>query len=247
MVSVRTKLFAHRGASGGYPENTMTAFKRAAEEGADGIELDIQLTRDRLPVVIHDETVDRTTDGYGFVKDYSLEGLKKLSAGHWKGWKFRHEQIPTLEEVLTWISQTELILIIEFKNNIFPYKGLEQKTIQLLENYHMLDRTIFSSFNHTSLLTVKNIYEQAETAALYGKPIASPVQYAKTIHVDGLHPSFRLINQPLIENLHDNHIKVRPYTVNSQRMMEILFNWKIDGLITDYPAKARDCLHRTQL
>lgn len=244
---MRTKIFAHRGASGKYPENTMIAFKKAAEEGADGIELDVHLTRDHLPVVIHDETVDRTTDGYGFVKDYSLEGLKKLSAGHWKGWKFRYEQIPTLGEVLKWISQTELMLIIEFKNNILPYKGLEQKTIKLLKKYHILDRTIFSSFNHNSLLIVKEIDEQAETAFLYGKPITSPVQYAQTIHVDGLHPSFHLINQPLIQNLHAHSIKVRPYTVNSQRIMETLFNWEIDGLITDYPAKAQECLHRSQL
>ncbi|GGE37880.1 glycerophosphoryl diester phosphodiesterase [Pullulanibacillus camelliae] len=244
---MRTKIFAHRGASGKAPENTMTAFKKAAEEGADGIELDVHLTRDRIPIVIHDETVDRTTDGYGFVKDYSLEGLKKLSAGHWKGWKFRHEQIPTLEEVLKWLSKTELTLIVEFKNNILPYKGLEQKTIHLLEKYHMLERTIFSSFNHNSLFKVKELYKQAETAALYGKPIASPAQYAKTIRVDGLHPSFRLINQPLIQNLHANGIKVRPYTVNSQRIMETLFSWKIDGLITDYPARARDSLHRIRL
>ncbi|GGH79394.1 glycerophosphoryl diester phosphodiesterase [Pullulanibacillus pueri] len=241
---MRTKIFAHRGASGKYPENTMTAFKQAEKEGADGIELDVHLTRDRIPIVIHDETVDRTTDGYGFVKDYSIEGLKKLSAGHWKGWKFRNAQIPTLEEVLQWMSQTSLTLLVEFKNNILPYKGLEHKTIDLLRKYNMLERTIFSSFNHESLLKVKQIYNGAETAALYGKPMASAAHYATSMGLDGLHPSYRIVNEKLVHELHANNIKIRPYTVNSPQVMEVLFDWQIDGIITDYPQRANEVLNR---
>jgi len=233
-----TKIIAHRGASSKYPENTMIAYKQALKDGADAIELDIHLSRDKIPVVIHDETVDRTTDGYGFVKDYSVSELKKLSAGHWKGWKFRKAEIPTLEEVLAWIQSTPLDLVIELKNNLFPYKGMEEIMLDLIDKYRMMERTIFSSFNHDSLLKIKRLNHNAETAPLYSKPIPDPVRYAKSIGASGLHPYYRITTEQLVRTLHKNGLKIRPYTVNSPHFMAILFRWGVDAVITDEPAQA---------
>ncbi|MGV3488981.1 MAG: glycerophosphodiester phosphodiesterase [Tuberibacillus sp.] len=233
-----TQIIAHRGASSKYPENTMIAYKQALKDGADAIELDIHLSKDMIPVVIHDETVDRTTDGYGFVKDYTVSDLKRLSAGHWKGWKYRKAEIPTLTEVLDWIQYTKLNLVIELKNNLFPYKGMEKITMDMIEKYHMLDRTIFSSFNHDSLRMIKKLNSAAETAPLYSKPIQDPVNYAKSIGASGIHPYFRIATEHLVKRIHENGLKIRPYTVNSPHFMLTLFNWGADGIITDEPAAA---------
>jgi len=238
VLVVTTKIIAHRGASSKFPENTMIAYKQALKDGADAIELDIHLSRDKVPVVIHDETVDRTTDGYGFVKDYTVSDLKRLSAGHWKGWKYRKAEIPTLVEVLEWIKNTNLLLVIELKNNLFPYKGMEEIAMALIEKYSMMDRTIFSSFNHDSLLTIKKLNKDAETAPLYSKPIQDPVNYAKSMGASGVHPYFRITTESLVKKLHENGLKIRPYTVNSPHFMTTLFNWGADALITDEPAIA---------
>ena len=233
-----TKIIAHRGASSKLPENTMTAYKQALKDGADGIELDIHLSKEKVPVVIHDETVDRTTDGYGFIKEYSVSDLKKLSAGKWKGWKYRKAEIPTLEEVLEWIKTTHLDLVIELKNNLFPYKGMEKIALDLIEKHGMMNRTIFSSFNHDSLITLKKLNSNAETAPLYSKPIQDPASYAKSTGAKGVHPYFRITTEHLVKILHDNDLKIRPYTVNSPHFMAALYNWGADGLITDEPAIA---------
>lgn len=235
---VTTKIIAHRGASLKWPENTMIAYKQALRDGADGIELDLHLSKDKVPVVIHDETVDRTTDGYGFVKDYDVSDLKKLSAGRWKGWKYRKADIPTFVEVLEWIRYTQLDLVIELKNNLFPYKGLEKMALELIEKYGMLDRTIFSSFNHDSLRTVKKLNKEADIAPLYTKPIHDPARFAKSIGASGMHPYFRITNENLVKDLHEEGIKVRPFTVNSPHFMSSLLNWGVDGIITDDPALA---------
>ena len=236
--AVTTHIIAHRGASGKLPENTMIAYVQAAKDGADAIELDVQLTKDRIPIIMHDETVDRTTDGYGFVKDYTAKNLKKLSAGSWKGWKYRRAEIPTLEEVLQWIAPTRLDLVIEFKNNLFPYAGMERLTIELIERYGMMERTIFSSFNHDSLIKIKKMVKEAQTAPLYSKPIANPAQYAKAIGASGVHPYFRLLTPTLVQTMHENGLLIRPFTVNQPHLMEALIAWGVDGLITDEPALA---------
>lgn len=116
-----TQIFAHRGYSAAYAENTMSSFLAAEKAGADGIELDTQLTKDGVVVVIHDEKVDRTTTGSGFVKDYSFKEIRKLNANK-KG--IKKEPIPSLEEVLEWLKTNKLICNIEFKNGLIPYEGM---------------------------------------------------------------------------------------------------------------------------
>ncbi|HSU79086.1 MAG TPA: glycerophosphodiester phosphodiesterase [Candidatus Angelobacter sp.] len=231
-----TNIYAHRGASTTYPENTMIAFQQALKDGADGIEMDVHLTKDRVPVVIHDETVDRTTDGNGFVKDFTLGSLKRLSAGNWKSAHYKYETIPTLEEFLDWLCETPLLLNIELKNNIFPYKGMEKIVLDMVRARGLLKRTVFSSFNHESLLKIHRLNTDVETAPLFAKPIPySPKAYCRQLGAKGIHPNFRHVTQQLIDECHDAGLQVRPYTVNLPFFLHRLMTWDVDALITDNP------------
>ena len=130
------KIFAHRGFSAYYPENTMLAFTKVAEETVtDGIELDIQLTKDGEIVIMHDETLDRTTNASGFLKDYTLAELKQLSVGvNFKGFQPR-QTIPTLREFFTFLKQTKLIANIELKTGVFEYESIEEKLVALINEF----------------------------------------------------------------------------------------------------------------
>ncbi len=142
-----TKIFAHRGASAYAPENTVEAFALAMEQGADGIELDVQMTKDGQVVVIHDETIDRVSDGTGAVRDYTLEELKKFHfSNHMEN--YENAAIPTLKEVLDLIKSSNMLLNIELKTGIYWYPNLEEKTMELVKEAGMEDRVIYSSFNH---------------------------------------------------------------------------------------------------
>ncbi|WEG14362.1 glycerophosphodiester phosphodiesterase [Pullulanibacillus sp. KACC 23026] len=231
-----TIIYAHRGSNGQCPENTMAAFKQALKEGADGIELDVHLTKDGVPVIIHDETVDRTSNGNGFVKDYTLNSIKQLSMGSWKSHQYRAETIPTLEEFLEWVASTSLLINIELKNNIFAYKGMEKVVLNMVTERGLLKRTVFSSFNHESLYKIHLLNTDAETAPLLAKPLPiSPMDYCRELGARGIHPHYRSVNSPLISELHANHLSIRPYTVNLPHFMRLLMEWNSDALITDYP------------
>src|SRR5690554_3040227 len=125
-LNTTTLIYAHRGSSGTYPENTMEAFEAALQEGADGIELDIQLTKDGVPVIIHDETVDRTTDGKGWVKDFTFEELQRLDAGSSFHTDYKGATIPSFEEFLQWFSKTDLLLNVELKSGVVRYPNIEE-------------------------------------------------------------------------------------------------------------------------
>ena len=144
----KTKIFAHRGASGYAPENTLEAFALAIKQGADGIELDVQLTRDRIPVVIHDETIDRVTSKTGYVKDYTLKELKELTVLESKFPAYTTSKIPTLEEVLDAVKASGILVNIELKTGIYWYPEIEQIVADLVRKSGMEEKVIYSSFNH---------------------------------------------------------------------------------------------------
>ena len=150
-----TKNFAHRGFSGKYSENTMLAFQKAIEVGADGIELDVQLTKDGELVIIHDETIDRTTDGKGYVVDYTYEELSKFDASYIYRGKFGFNKIPTLKEYFELVKDLDFITNIELKTGINEYLGIEEKVYQIIKEYKLEKKVIISSFNHFSILRMK--------------------------------------------------------------------------------------------
>jgi glycerophosphoryl diester phosphodiesterase len=235
---LKTLIYAHRGASKTCPENTMCAFKKAQEVGAEGIELDVQLSKDNIPVIIHDEQLKRTTNGAGFVKDFTLKELKKLDAGSWFSSQFKDERIPTLEEVLKWIKNTNIELNIELKNNIIDYEGMEKIVYGLAKKYDMEKRVIYSSFNHESLQKLLKIDRSLQIAPLQSARMVEPWEYAKKLGATSMHIRFTSLSANTIKSFHKQGLKVRTYTVNRTFWMRRFFFWKVDALMTDYPEKA---------
>jgi len=230
-----TQIFAHRGYSAAYAENTMSAFIEAERAGADGIELDVQLTKDGEIVVIHDEKVDRTTSGKGFVMDFLFRDIRNLNANK-KGMK--KEPIPSLAEVLEWMQTNKIICNIELKNGLIPYEGMEEKMIELVRTYGLMERIIVSSFNHYSIVKSFRIAPEIETAPLYIEGIYMPWIYAQSIRAKGIHPKHSGIANEIIKATMENGIAVRPYTVNKDADMHRLFKIGCTAIITDDPVKA---------
>ncbi len=234
--------FAHRGASGTFPENTLLAFEEAINIKASGIELDVHKTKDKKLVVIHDEDIERTFYGKGLVKDFTLKELKKFKC---RKELFRDNEkcrIPTLEEVLDLIKKTDLILNIEIKTDNIHYEGIEKDVIDLINRYSLKERVILSSFNHKTIQICKEIDKDIATGMLYYEPIEDVVEYAKKIKADAIHPYKGLVSKELIEEAHKNNIEVNIYTVNGIEDMIRLKEYNADGLFTDYPEILKEIL-----
>lgn len=231
----KTEIFAHRGASGYAPENTNEAFILAHKQGADGIELDVQLTKDGEVVVIHDETLDRTSDGKGAVRDYTLEELRRFSFDN------RMEQhgrvgIPTLREVLSLVKPWDMKLNIELKTGIYWYPGIEEKTVRLVKEAGMEERILYSSFNHYSIRKVREIAPEAETAFLYSDVILDVDRYARENGVNGLHPAlYHVKMEDFLKQYVESQLAVRVWTVNQEADMEWLIRAGVTAVITNRP------------
>lgn len=234
-----TLILAHRGYAAAYPENTMKSFTEAAKAGADGLELDVQMTKDGELVVIHDEKVDRTTNGTGFVKDYNLKDIRKFDAGYHHKGLLKKEPIPLLEEVLAWLSETGLICNIELKNSIIPYKGMEAKVISMVRDFNLSEKIIISSFNHYSIVHSYRLAPEIEIAPLLSEGLYMPWIYAQSIRAKGFHPHWRAAPDEIVKAAIESGIEVRPYTVNKDSELERLFKINCSAVITDDPAKAK--------
>lgn len=234
-----TKIFAHRGSAGTHPENTMIAFWEAERAGADGIELDVQLSKDGQIVVIHDETIDRTTDGTGWVKDFTYRELQQFNAAYKFADQYDVCRIPLLEEVLAWIRSTPLLLNIELKNGFIAYETLEQKVIDMIQRYQLEERTVLSSFNHNSMAFCRHLAPNIETAILYMEPLYDPWKYVRAIGADGLHPYHRTVSEPFVRQARNHRVAVRPFTINKEPLMQKMFRYGVDAIFTDYPLKAK--------
>jgi glycerophosphoryl diester phosphodiesterase len=230
-----TQIFAHRGYSSAFAENTMSAFIAAQKAGADGLELDVQLTKDGEVVVIHDEKLDRTTSGKGFVKNFTFKEIRKLNANK-KG--VNKEPIPSLIEVLEWMQSNQLVCNIELKNNLFPYEGMEEKVIHLVRRFNLSNRIIISSFNHYSIVLSYRSAPEIETAPLFNERLYMPWVYAQSIRAQGIHPKLASVTDEIIKGAIENGIAVRPYTVNKDTDMQRLYKLNCTSIITDDPVKA---------
>lgn len=232
-----TLVWAHRGASGEAPENTIEAFRLAIAQEADGIELDVQLSRDKVPVVIHDETLDRTTDGAGAVVDSHWEYLRGLRAS--AGIEGYHSaRIPGLAEVLDLIAPTPLLINIELKNSEVGYPGLEEKVLAEVEDRGLAARVVYSSFNHDSVARLSTMTD-SELAILYERPLLRPVARARKVGANALHPPRQLVlNARWVATVRRLGLAVRPWVVNGEARVRTALDQRVDGLITDFPAAA---------
>jgi glycerophosphoryl diester phosphodiesterase len=231
----RTLVWAHRGASGYAPENTLEAFQKAIELNADGIELDVQMTKDGQLVIIHDETVNRVSDAKGWVKDFTYEDINKLNVNK-KFPEYGPVKIPTLEEVYRLMKDTQLLINVELKNGIVFYENMEEKVMELTKKMGLQERIVYSSFNHYSVMKLKKLDSAVKTGFLYEDGYLDMPEYALKHEVEALHPALYNLQYPnFIKDCKDKNIKVRAWTVNEVEYMKMLCEYEVSGMITNYP------------
>jgi len=235
-------IIGHRGAAGEAPENTISSFLLAAQQGAHAIELDVNLTCDGEIVVIHDETLERTTSGKGHVNELTLKEIKQYDAGLWFHERFEGETVPTLEEVFERVS-SDLIVNIELKGKS---EKLEIRLAEILQLWDRVDTVFLSSFRHKKLAKIKRLIPEIRIGLGYRADVVNHLAFAQTFGQElySLHPHYKLIGLNDIQYAVQNALHVYPYTVNETEDMLMLLKAGASGLITDYPGRMHALLQR---
>ncbi|GIW47480.1 MAG: glycerophosphoryl diester phosphodiesterase [Deltaproteobacteria bacterium] len=215
------RIIAHRGASAYEPENTLLAFKRAIDMKADMIELDVRMSRDGYLVVIHDSKVDRTTNGYGSVKEKTLYELKKLDAG--KG-----EKIPTLEEVIEF-AKGKTKFVVELKE-----RGTEEKTLEIIGKHNLLEDVFIVSFQKNIIKRIKEIEPAVKTGLIVFFPL-NPIKKGKEVFADAIAPFRLFVTKRLAEKVRKTGLFLFTWTVDNPLEAQNLMQIGIDGIVTNKP------------
>jgi glycerophosphoryl diester phosphodiesterase len=231
------KIFAHRGYSGKYPENTLLAFEQALHTGCDGIELDVHLTKDDQLVIMHDETIDRTTDGSGWIKDMTLSELREYDASYRFVGKYGVQRIPTLEEYLELVKDAPIVTNLEIKNNVVDYPNLEYKTLAMIDRFGMRQKVLFSSFHHPAMIRCKQLAPEIPAGLLYDVPVTDGGLEAVQGGFEAVHPDVRTLDLQLVEALHAQGLQIRTWTVNHTEQMQQMLLWGVDAVFTNEPKK----------
>ena len=242
------KVIAHRGGSDLAPENTLAAFQNAIDLGVDMIEIDVEQTSDSIVVVIHDEKVDRTTNGTGWVDSLSFAYVKTLDAGSWFDKKFKNERIPSLEEVLQFVDG-RVILLVEIKAGSERYPGIEQRTAEAIQKYNAHSWTIVQSFNEKAIERVRLLDPGIETYYLLGRNFK---QYYQEIRnqinqdtpikpgYDGIAVHHSMLDSKSVDSIKQFGLGVFTWTVDEVEAMKKMMDAGVDGIITDAPDKLID-------
>lgn len=236
---------AHRGYSSQAPENTLAAFERAIEAKADMIELDITLSEDGHFIVIHDDTLDRTSDGAGFVAHHNLTQIKGLDAGSWHSADYAGQRFLTIDEVLDQIAP-RISLNIEIKP-LFTLTAVNKlltaisRLVADVERRGLTETVLFSSFNFFVLEHLRSLSDRIRLGVLFCHPFSEfdPKHVCSLLNAYSLHPHISLTDAPLVSTMHQIGVKVLPYTVNDPEMMRDLIFCGIDGAFSDYPERLR--------
>ena len=237
------RVFGHRGFSGEYPENTMLAFQKAVEAGCDGIELDVQLTRDLVSVIMHDEKVDRTTDGSGYVYDLTFDEIRRLDCSYPDkfGGKFGQLEVTSLREYLEWMAEEEnLITNIELKNSVYYYGGMERMVMDMICEYGLEDRIILSSFNNASIVLCRQNDDTIAGGFLVERCVENAGVYARTCDVQYYHPNMDYLKEEHVRSCSQNGVGVNVWTVNEKEDMRRMKKWGVSSIITNYPDRGRE-------
>lgn len=230
---------AHRGATGYAPENTFAGFDLAVEMKADYIEIDVQRSKDGEIVVIHDTTVDRTTDGTGKVGDLTLEQLRSLDAGSWKGEQFAGVTIPTFEEILDRFHGKVGILIELKAPELYP--GIENQVAEALKERNLdkpqNEKIIIQSFNFESMKKMDQLLPKVPIGVLTSnlKDTTMEALQEFSTYADWFNPSYGIVTEELVNQVHSLGMQIGSWTVRSQEAADFLFDMKVDAIITDYP------------
>lgn len=227
------KIIAHRGANADAPENTLAAFQLAMDQSADGIELDVMLSGDGQVVVIHDDTVDRTTNGTGRVREMSLKQLQSLDAGE-------GECIPALKDVLAQFGG-KCLINIELKNFSSIFDALPYKVAELILQYKLVESVIVSSFNPFNFRRIRRCLPEVKTGLLTQSRQAR-LRLWRLFKYDALHPHFSDVDQALVSAMHRENRQVNVWTVDDPEEITRLAALKVDSIITNRPKRAREVL-----
>lgn len=204
------KLLAHRGYSAMYPENTMAAFIKAYEKGFDGIETDVHMTKDGELVLIHDETIDRTSNAQGYIRDQTLQQLRQYNfAYHHQG----HHDIPCLRELLQFIKGKDWICNLELKTDVIHYPHIEEKVIALVEKIGVEKQIYYSSFDIATVLKMKQLRPQVYVGYLIEHCYALQYYRLQKYHIQAFHPHYRFLTQKRIACLKQQNIQIATWTV----------------------------------
>ena len=226
-------IIGHRGASGHAPENTLAAFRRAVELGARFIETDLQLSRDSRLVAMHDDTLDRTTNGRGPVNRLTLAELRELDAGSWFGPQFAGERIPTLEEILQFARETDVVFYLEIKAS--GAWGMEHTVVGALREAQEVVRPVVLSFDAAALVAVRRIEPTLMTGFLFQWPLEDAVERAISVGARQLAPHGDQVTPELVTAARRNNLQVVTWTINGPAQMRALISAGVDGIMTDYP------------
>jgi glycerophosphoryl diester phosphodiesterase len=230
----RPYVVGHRGAMGHAPENTMASFRKGVELGAPLLELDVHLSADRRLVVIHDDTVDRTTDGTGRVSDLTAEQIGRLDAGSWRSPEFAGERVPMLEDVLDW-ARGRVGLVIELKLGPVWYPGIEEVLVTTLQRQQATAEVLVISNDHFAVQRVKQLDPSIKTAIMYGGRPLDPVGMARAAGADAVRPGHYLLLAEDVVVCQTAGLAVIPWTVNDEASMRRVVGLGVDGMSSNYP------------
>ncbi|MDQ0861918.1 glycerophosphoryl diester phosphodiesterase [Bacillus sp. V2I10] len=244
---------SHRGASGYAPEHTITSYQMGDKMHGDYIEVDLQMTKDGKLIAMHDETVDRTTDGTGLVKDYTLEQIKQLDAGSWFNEKYPQYanpdyaglKVPTLEEVFQKFGKNAKYYIETKSPEVYP--GMEKELLRLVNDYNINNNTLLvQSFSSLSLKTMNELDPSVKlvqllsyktNAVITDAEIAAIKQYAM-----GVGPNYTYLNQDYVQKVAGSGLEIHPYTVNDKETMKKLIDWGVTGMFTNFPDRLHEVM-----
>jgi glycerophosphoryl diester phosphodiesterase len=238
----RVLAIAHRGASGYAPENTLAAFRRAVAQGASFIETDLHLTRDAHFVAIHDENVERTTNGRGPIQNMTLAEARRLDAGSWFASEFAGERIPTLDDVLEFARKNDIVFYLELKPSGFW--GGEHALISQLRNSAEIARSVIISFDPVILASLRKIEPTLMTGLLHDGNIADPFEKAAEIGARQLAVRADLMTPNFLQKARSVDLQVVCWTVNSPAHMRLLISAGVDGIMSDYPDRLLSVLKK---
>jgi len=242
LINSRTLAVAHRGDPLVKPQNTESAFRSALQYDIDMIETDTNLTKDGVPVIIHDQSVDHLSDGKGPVADMTLAQLKKLDFGSWMGEAFTGERIMTLDELLELIEGADVALNLEIKNGPIVYPNIAEAVLSIIADHKMGGRVIISSFDHRLIKSVKSIDPKILTGILYHAGLIDHITPAKNARADGIHPEHSTVTNELIAAAKEAGLFVNTWTVDDVERMRKLRDMGVSGIISNHPGLLVDTL-----
>ena len=227
-------VLGHRGAMGHAPENTMPSFYKAIELGATMFELDVHLSKDDVLVVMHDKTVDRTTNGTGKIRDLTWDEIKRLDAGSWFGPQFAGTPVPRLEKVFEAVGR-DILINVEVKAGDTLYPGIIAALVDRIKGAGLVDRVLITSFHVEYLREARALLPDAQVGLIFNKPRENPVAEALAEGWQVLHPHLSLVSREWVAEAHAHGLIVRGWNPNEVEPMRRLIEAGVDGIGTDYP------------